>query len=132
MIPVAGALSVVRLAHAASRSSFWERVAEACAPIAVGIGLSTAAGMLRRWHKRRMRERDRAEGVTREAETIHVEHTDEGVAFTIDGATVMLSHEQAAELAEQVVAGAEEEPEPKPRKHRKQRAKRKPSKAGAA
>lgn len=129
MIPVGGALAVVRLAHTASRSSFWERVGEACAPIVVGIGLSTAAGMLRRWHKRRMRARDRAEGVTREAETIHVEHTDEGVAFTIDGATVLLSREQAAELAEQVVTGAEDEPEPKPRK---QRAKRKPSKAGAA
>ena len=103
MIPVAGALAVVRVAHTVSRPSFWQRVAEACAPIVVGISLSTAAGMLRRWHKRRMRQRDREEGVEREADTLHTERTDEGVVFTIDGASVLLSHEQVAELAAQIV-----------------------------
>lgn len=122
MIPAATAVvtlaRVARVAHTASHSSFWQRVAEACAPIVVGISLSTAAGMLRRWHKRRMRQRDREEGVERKVDTLHTERIDEGVVFTIDGASVLLSHEQVAELAAQITAadagdaGDANEPEP--------------------
>lgn len=117
---------MVRVAHTVSRPSFWQRVAEACAPIVVGISLSTAAGMLRRWHKRRMRQRDREEGVEREADTLHTERTDEGVVFTIDGASVLLSHEQVAELAAQIVDEDDppEEAEPPKRAERSERGKR--------
>lgn len=134
MIPAATAVvTLARVAHTASRSGFWQRVAEACAPIVVGISLSTAAGMLRRWHKRRMRQKDREEGAEREADTLHTERIDEGVVFTIDGASVLLSHEQVAELAAQITAadaddaGDANEPEPA-QPSRPKRPARKPAK----